>query len=119
MVPYHYANSIKLLGSQEAQVPYLNFKKNSPIVFALFSVFYYVFPLSVTEAHRKPTTGSDFKKKYISDLFVLHLHVNCVPLIPKFMYHVLPIESCSSYQLSPTSPDAIAILYLYIIYRKI
>ena len=116
MVPYHYANSIKMLGSQEAQVPYLNFKK-SLILFAPFSVFYYVFSPSVSEAHRKPTTGSDFKKFLIS-LYTISMLIVCL-LIPKFMYHVLLIEICSSYQLSSTSPDAIAILYLYIISRKI
>jgi hypothetical protein len=50
-----------MLGSQEAQVPYLNFKK-SLILFAPFSVFYYLFSLSVSEAHRKPTTGFEFNK---------------------------------------------------------
>ncbi len=39
----------------------------------------YMLSLSVIEAHRKPTTGTDFKTNiYFSDLFVLHFHVNCV-----------------------------------------
>jgi hypothetical protein len=101
MVPYHYAKSIKMLGSQEAQVPYLNLK-NSLILFAPFSVFYFVFSLSVSEAHRKPTTGSDFKKFFLIPLYTISVLIVCL-LIPKFMYHVLLIEICSSFQLSSTT----------------
>ncbi len=62
MAPCHYANSIKLIGSQEAKVPH-SIINNSPFNFAIFSAFFliYMLSLSVIEAHRKPTTGTVFK----------------------------------------------------------
>jgi hypothetical protein len=58
-------------------------------------VFFYIFSLSVIEAHRKPTTGTDFKKIYILliSLYSISMLIVC-PLIPKFIYDVLPIGIC-------------------------